>query len=268
MQLDSCPVHRILVIKKMTTIEINDRINQVVSQYYRLKIWQRENATPSLLHVAIQRFYFVIHLSYVFAVFSGLFLCNHNEFVFQIAVLMAYFVVNVKLYYLLWHQKDIRSFLHKLCYHSISDRNESIRVNKKLNAFVKFVSTFLMLAASGTVPFFGYTLPIFTKGRKLPLMIGLYPLNWRNNLWSYWAAYLFITLNHVLTVALLSSSVIIWYIMINCSIKYELLGSEFRRIGVNFSEVIEGPVISSAEKKRSCFREMVDLIGKYQEIRR
>lgn len=228
-----------------------------------MNIWQSDRTpSSSFLNVAAKVAYFTMHLSYLITIFIGLSMCDDDEFVFQIAVLMAYSVINVKLFYILRYQMEIFSFLRDLCSHSVSDQNESIRINGKLNVFVEFVTTFLLLASSGTVPFFCFRLPIFTNTRKLPLTIG-FPLNWRTNQWSYWAAYFFISLNHVLTVVFMSSSVIIWYIMINCSIKYELLGSQFRKIGATNDEQI-----SESERKKLYLREFIGLIGKYQELRK
>lgn len=247
----------------MYKIEIHNRINQIIANYYRLKIWQSEET--SILNVMAKVFYFTIHFSYVVAVFLGLFVCDDDEFIFLIATFMAYSVINVKLYYLLRQQQDICSFLYDICSHSISDQIEWIRINDRINIFIKFVTYFLILAASGTLPFFCFRLPLFSAEKKLPLTIG-FPLNWRNNEFSYWAAYFFVTMNHVLTVAFLSSTVIIWYIMVNCSIKYESLGSKFRRFGTNIA--IEEEMISEAEKKQLFLREFIDLIRKYQELKK
>lgn len=246
----------------MSTIGIHNRLNQIIAMYYSLHIWQREGT--SYLQVIVKLFYYALHLSYVMAVFLGIFLCEDNEIIFQIAVFLAYLVINVKLYYILWKQIDICSFLYEICSHSVSNSIDVMEINRKINVFVRFATYFLIMAALGTVPFFCFRLPIFSSQRKLPLTIG-FPLNWRNNVFYYWTAYFYVTINHFLTAVYLSSTVIIWYIMINCSIKNESLGRQLGNLGTN--TVIANAKISEAEKRKLYLHEYIDFIRNYQKMR-
>lgn len=225
--------------------------------YCRLNIWQSE--TKTYRNVAAKIFFFTIHFSYVIAVFIGLFLCDDDEFIFQIAAFMAYAVVNVKFYYIMQQQNDICLLLDNVCNHSTPEHTECVRINDKINSFVKLVTYFIVSVASGTIPFFCLSLPMFTDRKKmLPLTIG-FPLNWRNDEFSFWTAYFFIIFNHALTIVFLSSTVIVWYIMINCSIQCESLGNRLKLIGT--TNCLE------AEENDNTL-ELIDLIKKHQELRK
>lgn len=163
---------------------------------------------------------------------SGAFLTNDiKESLFLCEIGIGTIVVMVKLFYLLWQKEKIFEFLHdSIVNDSILQHSDNVEINKKKQNFMKFADVYLFMIAIAVILFIFSALPIFSIQKKLPLYI-TFSWNSKHDVIIYWMAYVFATWAILLSSASTVISVIIWYIMLNYSIKYQLLGNQFRNLG-------------------------------------
>lgn len=117
--------------------------------------------------------------------------------------------------------------------HCIPGHIESTKqANKKIKKFINFVTLYLLMVVVGVVFGIVSCLPLFSYEKKLPFFIS-FPFNFNYSEIVYWIAYTFIALGGVCCVASNLITVIIWYIMLNYSVEYEVLENKLRNLGVN-----------------------------------
>ncbi len=219
----------------MHYIRIHDIINRIVSFYYRIGFWHRvqENAIkePRIVKAlyCIYHFLFTISLA-VTAIKTE----ESDESVFLAETSIIAFVLSVKLWFLIWNQKRILELLNRICVYPIRYDDDLSFVNKKLKKFANFMF-FASTAAYCTGVCEAIVAPFFGSRRTLFFKIA-FPWDWRNNDIAYCVASLFLFTEVFLSITAASINIIIWYLMFNCSLRYQVLGSELKKIGNEIDE--------------------------------
>lgn len=152
-----------------------------------------------------------------------------DELVFLVEASIVTGVYTVKLWILIWKQNQILHLLKRICEFSIRDDCGYVLFKDKLGGFIKFVVGFvtgLIIALSlETVVF-----PMFGTEKTLFYKIW-FPLDWRNSEVAFWMANIFIFIGDFIMMTVMLFSIIIWYLLLNCALRYEVLGSEIRDMG-------------------------------------
>lgn len=252
--------------KKTCYVGIHHRIKQIITIFYRLGIWEEGKATSRIRSLARKFFYFIFYLSFFTSVTTGVFVTeDKNESIFLASVSMASAVLTLKLKYVLCQKKDIYTFIEKLGNHSLIDQNECLRINRRLDNLMTFATIIICSTFFGVTPLFILYLPIFSYGKKLPLNIW-FPFDWKNSEIAYWTAYFYILFIFIFTILYMFLNGIIWYLMMNCAIKYECLGNEFRNL--NTEKIGEGNrKISESGVQISLLPKVIDLIKRHQQLK-
>lgn len=86
-------------------------------------------------------------------------------------------------------------------------------------------ATVVVFFEIGILPFLGSEKALFVK-------IG-FPLDWEHSEIAFWIANIFIFTELFLSMTSFLFSITIWYLMLNCSLRYEVLGCELRKMGGN-----------------------------------
>lgn len=250
----------------MFNIGLHRKLNRILNLFYRLGIWQQSETDAWT--VVFKFIHLITYASFGVSLLSGAFLSDdRSEAIFLTVASMASAVLAIKLGYVMWLQKEVYTFLHDIGNHSIIHRSEFLRTEQKINNFMKFVTVFLAMTFFGLAPIIIYCLPIFSNERKLGLNIG-FPLDWRNNDIAYWTAYFYIMYSYVFSIVCMLITVIIWYLMSNCSIKYELLGFQFKNLGSKRTTAVTSKQrTSSEEDKVSLIMDLIDLIKAHQKLK-
>lgn len=221
----------------MFNIEIHNTINQIIATFYRLSFWDIKNAT-TFRETGQQLFHFIYFTSFVVMMAAGA--CksvDKDEFIFLTVAAMINGVIVFKMAYIICRKNEILSFIHKLCNHrSIIDLEKFIELNIKLKKFMVFAKSFIWLCVTGVT--FALFVPIISTEKKLVFNIAL-PSDWKNNEIVFWIAHLYIIVGCTYSSLSLLLSVVIWYLMINSAIKYELLETQLRNIGVQEQNTTE-----------------------------
>lgn len=250
----------------MFNIRVDEKLSRILNFFYLSGIWQK-NKTNSW-QVVFKFLHLITHASFAVSLLSGALVSeDKNEAIFLTAASMASSVLTIKLGYIMWLQEKTYAFLQDIGNHSIIDRSEFFQTNQKINNFLKFATIFLSLTFFGLAPILVYSLPIFSNERKLGLNIG-FPLDWRNNEIAYWTAYFYIMYCYMFSIVCMLISVIIWFLMTNCSIKYELLGYQFKKLGCKKTSVGASETRKSEkENQKECLSDLIDAIKSHQILK-
>lgn len=160
-------------------------------------------------------------------------------------------VVSVKLWFIIWKQMQILRLLNRICNCSIRDHDNFSLIAGKLRSFMKFSIVFIV--ALNVAALFSAVLPLLRSERTFFFKIA-FPLDWKPNEIAFWTANLFIFAGNALSIVAILFSVIIWYLMLNCSLRYEVLGNELRTMGAPRNEETENKTIISRNTKDKVFR--------------
>lgn len=221
----------------MSRIGIHDTIKQIIATFYRLRFWDIRNRT-SFRETGLQLFHFIYFASFVALMAIGACInIDKDEYIFLTVAAMINGVVVFKMAYIIWKKNEILSFIHELCNHrSINDIEKFIEFNSKLKKFMIFAKSFIWLCVIGVS--FALFVPVISAEKKLVFNIGL-PTDWKNNEIVFWVAHIYIIVGCIYSSLSLLLSIVIWYVMMNSAIKYEMLEDQLRKSGVQKENITE-----------------------------
>lgn len=134
----------------------------------------------------------------------------------------------VRIYYIIWWKREILTFVQRVGSCNIENNDECHRVNDKMEKFVKFALWIVVAMLIVFVLALGYY--AIASERKLSFNIAL-PWDYKNTKFGYWTAFSYFTVEVMASAVIVSLNIIIYYLMLNYSIKYELLGNQLMRLG-------------------------------------
>ncbi|XP_037033998.1 odorant receptor 94a-like [Bradysia coprophila] len=214
----------------MFTIQVDKTYQQIMKLFCRMGIWQSDDESH-FRRIGKKLSY--TFFSALFPIFfaSNAFLCtDRSESILSVLVAIITSVIYVKFLYLLYKKPEILAFLSdQTVVHSIENHEEYDRMNEKIKKFIGFVRPYCV-AVFATVPLLlVWKLPMFSADKTLPYFISF---SWNDSEIIYWLAYMFLSLQTPLYVIANLFTPLVWYIMLNYSIEYELLGNKFRKLGM------------------------------------
>ncbi|XP_037052001.1 odorant receptor 94b-like [Bradysia coprophila] len=252
----------------MGSFKVDAIIIQIEKSFYRLGLWHRgEEATPR--ESAKKLFFSVYTLLLPISLLSGVSLTSEGKedklFLIEAAIMTV--IMSVKILYIIWRKDEILQMLDQIGNYSIKNASEAKRINHRLKMFMNFMKIFFScsvligVCAMFIVPFIG-------SERKLFFNIG-FPLNWRHSEFAFWAAFTFILTEVALSAISILFSVIMWYLFLNCGLRFEALGHDLRDMGI-IEEVVDVSgnkrKISKMEKENQFAKDLVAAIKSYREI--
>nr|QGW45386.1 odorant receptor 13 [Bradysia odoriphaga] len=211
----------------MHTIGIHKVMKQLISLFYWMGIWYRGDV-PTVRETRIRTFYFCYFLLTNASVIIGAITSeNIDESIFLVSEAILSVILSVKLWILIWKQKEILELLDRICVFSIRYDEDVAFFNKKLGKLMKFVVAFLLGAFVICMATIIVT-PCFTRQFLVDIA---FPLDYKNNDVAFWIQYVFLVTEMGLVSISVAVTPIIWYLMYNCSLRYEVLGKEVERMG-------------------------------------
>nr|QGW45390.1 odorant receptor 17 [Bradysia odoriphaga] len=213
----------------MHSTQIHDVISLMRSLFYFFGVWHRgDKATVKETRVKI--FYCIYHLFFPLSVFIGAVNSGKpDDSIFLADVSIGAAVLTVKFWILIWKQNEILNLLDGVCVFCIRKDDDHNRFNDKLKGFMKFLLVCVIFScaagSSGSV-----ILSLIGNEKTLFLEIG-FPLDYKNSQIAFWIATIFLFTEVVLSIIVLFFTMIIWYMLFICSLRYEVLGSELKDMG-------------------------------------
>lgn len=215
--------------RKMHSVRIHKVIGWMISLFYLIGIWHRGDK-PTVKEMRIQ-FLYSIYCLLIFPSFIVGAIKNDNkgEWIFLAELSIGAVVVVVKLWILIWKQNEIRDLLNIVCVLSIQNDNDHKHFNNRIEEFIKYSSVFLIASVVAGV-LSSVVLSVLGDEKSLFLEIA-FPLDYRNSEIAFWIATIFLFNEYLLYLITAIFTVIIWYLLVVCALRYEVLGSELKNMG-------------------------------------
>ncbi len=242
-------------------IGIDPLIQRIIGLYYTFGIWQQsDNESSPSKYIRVLIFLFCT-FSYPIALGGGgLVSTDLGDSIFLLTLGVVVAVIEFKGFYIFFKHEKILSLVNATCIQSVPNNDRLLhKVNKKLGILSKCCVIFIVLSVALTMIIMILSSPLVSH--KMPFNIW-FPLNYQVNRAAHWIAHCFVVVNElfVILVSLLSS--ITWYIMLNCSIKYDILGYRFKNLGVS----VEKQMILKAENQDMFGIDLVECIEMHKQL--
>lgn len=244
----------------MYKIETPSTINRIVALYYGLRVWNR-NEDTFILATLLTLFQAIFFVLFVTSVIVGAAIApDMQEVVFLTDFAILTGTHTVRLLYIVWKKEEIRQFIEEIGTHCTDDVGEFVRVKSKISALMKFAEIFV-LACSADVSLI-IVHPIFSSSEIINIA-----LPWKKSRLVFWIKHIIVSVGCVYSIIWFLFSVIIWFIMLNCSLKYQMLGDQLTNMGKTAPKGKELKV-SSLKQHASCEEDLLKAIKTHRKIRR
>ncbi|XP_037039739.1 putative odorant receptor 71a [Bradysia coprophila] len=246
----------------MHSTQVHKVINQIISFCRRIGLWHGEDI-PTSTQLGLKSlcciYICLFPISFGFGAITSETI-DDSIFLAELSVITV--VLTAKIVMLLWKQKSIMGLLDRICVFSIRYDDDFAFFNDKVEKFIKFVNVFGCGAIVATL---GCSVFTFIGETRTFVMDFGFPLDWRNSEIGFWVAYIFFTSENVLTFLPLSHSVIIWYLLLHCSLRYKILGMEIKNLG----RITGGGKVKMSEKEQQTifYRDLVASIRAHLHLR-
>nr|QGW45383.1 odorant receptor 10 [Bradysia odoriphaga] len=249
----------------MRSYKIQSEINNMITFFYRIGFWHRgPDASP--VQLIVKLFYCILYSQFTASLVGGAIINpSIGETVFLVETSIITIVFLAKLCFLMWKQNEIVELLNGICIFRIRYDEDFNRVDVKLRKFIKFVKVVVLVTLVACVVE-GILIPIIKSGKYLFYKIA-FPWDWKTNDVAYVAAVTFVFIEILMSLAAFFFSIIIWYVLLNCSLRYEVLGNELRKTGSECDIEIESK-ISGQERKNIFYTDLKESIDNYTQIRK
>ncbi|XP_037040269.1 odorant receptor 94a-like [Bradysia coprophila] len=232
----------------MHSIKIHKLIAVIIAFLHRYDFWHQGDKPATARQLKTKSFYCIYYFMSVIATSMGAIKNEKVEqTIFLTEVSIGVAVDVVKLWILIWKQNEIQGLLKRICEFEVRNDEDYNAYNDKLGRFVKFLIVFLIAVfvcsfiQSVFIPAFG--------SEKILFFEIAFPLDYRNNEVAFWMATVFLFTETVLTIIAVFFSILIWYLLLNCSLRYEVLASEMRNMGkIMDSKKGQNVIVTSIQK--------------------
>lgn len=225
--------------KKMFRIDVHKNIRRIISFFYLMGFWHRQDVKTVGRKIS-KFFYSIYHCLAPVSMMTAAFTCEHmDDSIFLIKLAIMNVVLVTKFLYIIWRKNETLELFNCICNFSIDDHQTFLMVDNKLKNFMKFVMIFLSTSNICGISFAAVSSFIGTE-RTLFIPIA-FPLDWRNDEFAFWIAYVFIVTEMIIGAVSILFTVIIWYLLAMCSWRFEVLGNQIEKIGKVREEGDEEP---------------------------
>lgn len=250
----------------MYRVELKKIINFMMSLFYCLGMWHRGDEA-TVRETGIKLFLSFYYLLFPMLLMAGaIFSYDNDESIYLTQASIMSAVISIKAFFIIWNKKLILEMLNQCGVYTVENRGDFNLVKNTLQKFDKLIVALLVVLSVSGLIVSGY--PFLGSERNLFLNIA-FPLDWKNNEIAYWLVNAFMFTELFLTFIVFLSSVIIWYLMLNCALRYKILGNQIRNMGVIKTVEIGAKKrkISEKEKQIIFLRDLIAAIDTHQQIR-
>lgn len=160
---------------------------------------------------------------------GGLVVEDKNEWVSLLVSGFTALVESVKVFCILAKPKEIRQMVLDVGAHPSLSREEFLTHSLKLNYLVNFSMALIASTSVAVLNTMIFYTPMFSSTKRFPLNMW-FPFDVENNDALYWAVYIYTLLSLIICIVSVTLSILLWYIMMNCAIKYEIIGNQFKNL--------------------------------------
>lgn len=246
----------------MYRVAVCNRIKIITKAFQFLGWWDADDGKARIRSVKFFLFFYFASCP-VSLLIGALTSEDKEESVFLTAIAISVAIHVIRLFYILWRNSEILTFILRVSSFSVEDQGEFNRVNRKLENFIKFVICFATMITTALV------LLIYGFAREKKIINIAFPLDYKSSEIGFWIALVYLAVQAIYCVAILLLNVTIWYLMLIFAIEYELLGNQMRHMGIIMATETgtKGPKISEAEQQNLFYRDLIAAIEADKKIR-
>lgn len=241
---------------------IDPLIERLIGVYYALGIWDDGNESKMRDIIKNSVFVFCTFSYPLTLIGGGLESDELEDSIFLLTLGLTVAVLEFKGVWVFFNQNKILNLLNATCVPIPNDKEFTDRVNNKLNILRKccfaFVSVTIFLIFAITIvssPLVFHTLPY-----KI-----WFPLNYRKSRTAHWIAHCFVFISEIYLGLVSFLSSIMWYVMLHCSIQYDILGHRLKHLdpGCTFDG---SKKVMQMEKRKSFESKMIECIQVHKQL--
>lgn len=211
----------------MFRVEVHKHIERIIKFFLQIGLWHREE---SVREWRIKFTYSIYYCFFLISLVTGALRSdNRAEIIFLVQTSIMAAVSLVKLMHIIWRKTEILELLNRVCDFYVKEYDIFTVINEKLKDLMKFVAVFLSVAYICGICT-AFVAPFIGQEKKPFLSIG-FPLDWKNDKYAFWIVVTFIFTELILTSISVLFSVIIWYLLTNCGLRFTVLGERIRNMG-------------------------------------
>lgn len=198
--------------------------------YEQLGIWPKDDEL-TFCKVEKKKIFEFLFASFLACIATCVYLAdNKSESLYLIPITILYAIITVKSIYLLQKNTILEFVNDPIMCHRTEDRHEHDRLSNTIANFMMCIHVYLAAVFITQVLHVLYFIfrSIAFSDRMLPLFI---TFSWHDSEIVYWCTFAVLSGLIVSSVFVILFTALIWYIMINYSIEYELLGHKLKTLG-------------------------------------
>lgn len=242
----------------MYSVKVPKIINLIIETFYRVGVWH-SNDFATVREVLMKLFYFIYYLLSPISILAVVFKTeNHENFIYHVEIGLFAIVHSMKFFHIIWRKEEIVALIERIGVYSIDDRERYAIVFKKMENFNKIARTSILITCTGTV-FSSLIAPFLGTERKFFFDFA-FPLDYKNNEFAFWLAFIFIISEILFSLVVFLFTVLTWFLMISCALRYEILGHQIKNMGI-------GPKTTKAKKDRLFHKELVAVIKSHLHLK-
>lgn len=210
----------------MYNIDPPKTISSIIITFCTLGLWSNKEKSVFCAN-AMKVFHFSYYLSFFASiVIKASVTTDSDEFVLCTALSTTVAVDVFRMGYIIVKQSETIELIGRLGTHSTNDMEEFRQIDNKMKKFIKFGQIFIVSCSIEA----SMLLILPALWNDIKLINIAFPFGNRRNV--FWIKQTYIFLGASYAVLCVCFSIMIWYVMVNISIKYEMLGNKLRNLGV------------------------------------
>lgn len=248
-------------VANMYAVNVPEIIHLIIKAFYRTGLWHLgDEVTVGMMLTKL--FFSIYHVLLPLSLFVRAYTTDKSdESIFMIEMGFVFSVLTIKLLYIIWRKKEIVALVNRFGVYSLDNLEQFAMADDKMQSFNKITKFFIVviyLTNLVAVPVF----PFIGSDKKLFYDIA-FPLDWRNNDFAFWMAFMFLNTELLLSIVAFLFSALTWYLMISCTIKYEILGMFLINMGIRNNTSIK----SASDKRNAFLQDLVVAVNSFSQVK-
>lgn len=209
-------------------IEVKKLFKDFERIVYYFGLWPRDNSTIYFKIYGVSVF-FTFYPVYAVAIALGAVVAeNFAEKMFLVMCTMSGCCLMLKIIHFYRNREDIQKLFHEMDDYTVDDQIQYDEINRKIRKFIEFKAIMFRVFYYGVC--LQLLVPFIMQENIFAIKIWV-PIDWTHNNIAFWIINVYTLICIQFYVVAVELSVIVWYLMLNFSIKYEMLGYQLMNLG-------------------------------------
>lgn len=209
---------------------VDPLIARLIGVYYAVGIWDNGDGSKFREYIRIAVFVFCSLCYPVTLIGGGLENEVLSDAIFLLTLGLAVIVLEFKGVWVFFNQEKILNLVNATCIPLPDDKELTDKVAEKMNILRKCCKTFVALVLVLGVAITGVSSPLIFQ--PLPYKIW-FPFDYKTSRIAHWGAHFFVFICEIYVCLLSFLSSIMWYVMLNFSFHYGILGYRLKNLGAD-----------------------------------